>query len=301
MALVGQLRCAAGAGMSALWVVGDVHGAVDKLRALLIQAGLTNRYGVWTGENAHVVFLGDYVDRGPDGIGVIRLIRQLEEDAARAGGQVTALLGNHEVMLLAAQRFRLVDPTDRLGFYDYWAGNGGKITDLQRLEGVDIAWLAARPGMKVIGPWLMVHADSMFYTQLGRSVEEVNTRIQALLSSTEPTDWGTFANTFVDRLNYAGHNGEALARNMLNLYGGERLVHGHTPVHLLYANNEQEIESDLMTPIEYAGGACMNVDSGMAYFMEAGFITRLEGKEVAEVKSVPESVYGKVSDTKDHA
>lgn len=301
MSPTGQFRCTAGPGMTALWVVGDVHGAVDKLRALLIQAGLTNRYGVWTGENAHVVFLGDYVDRGPDGIGVIRLIRQLEEDAASAGGQVTALLGNHEVMFLAAQRFRLVDPTDRLGFHDYWAGNGGKITDLQRLEGADIGWLGARPGMKVIGPWLMVHADSMFYTHLGRSIDDVNRRIRELLSSTEATDWGTFANAFVDRLNYAGQDGEALARRMLSLYGGERLVHGHTPVHLLYANNEQEIESDLMTPIDYAGGSCLNVDSGMAYFTDAGFITRLEGTAVAEVKRVPESVFAEKSGMKDHA
>lgn len=279
--------------MSALWVVGDIHGALDKLRALLLLAGLTDRYGQWTGADARLVFLGDFVDRGPDGVGVIRLVQALEAQAREAGGEVTALLGNHEVMLLAAQRFRISDPADRLGFYDYWAGNGGKLTDMQRLEPGDIQWLTQRPALARIDDLLLVHADSLFYTGLGATLGAVNERVRDLLSSTEPADWGAFANAFVDRLNFSERNGAAVAGRMLERYGGQRLVHGHTPVHLLYAENGQDIQSDLRSPIEYAEGTCLDVDSGMAYFAEAGFIVRLEGLEVAEVVCVPESLYGK--------
>lgn len=283
--------------MSALWVVGDVHGAFDKLRALLILAGLTDRNGNWTGQDAHLVFLGDYLDRGPDGIGVIRLIQQLEEQAAQAGGQVTALIGNHEVMFLAAQRFRMLDPTDRLGFYEYWAGNGGQSEDMQRLQPADIRWLSERPALALIEDWLMVHADSLFYTQLGATLGEVNAEVRELLRSTEANEWGGFANAFVDRLNYAEENGAVLAQRMLSRYGGKRLVHGHSPVHLLRGENRQNIQGEVTAPIEYAGGLCVDVDSGMAYFPEAGFITRLHGLEVSEVVSLPEWLFARPPET----
>ena len=138
-----------------LWVVGDIHGAHDKLRALLIRAGLTDRAGNWTGGRAHLVFLGDYLDRGPDGLGVVRLVRDLERQARGLGGQVTALLGNHEVMFLAAAYFREIDPRDRLGFYDYWVGNGGQTWDMERLTPEDTAWFRARPVLARAGDWLL--------------------------------------------------------------------------------------------------------------------------------------------------
>ena len=106
--------------MRPLWVIGDIHGAYDKLRAILLRAGLIDFDGSWTAGDAHVVFLGDYVDRGPNGVGVIRLIRSLEVQAQEVGGQVTALLGNHEVMFLAALVFRHSDPQDRYGYREYW-------------------------------------------------------------------------------------------------------------------------------------------------------------------------------------
>lgn len=280
--------------MSALWVIGDVHGAFDKLSALLMQAGLIDRNGHWTGQDAHLVFLGDYLDRGPDGIGVIRLVQTLESEAPHTGGKVTALLGNHEVMFLAAVRYKRVDPTDRLGFYEYWAGNGGQAYDLQRLEGKDITWLSNRPALALVDDWLLVHADSLFYLYMGQNIEAVNARFKQLLSSTEPGDWGAFANTFVDRLNYAGKDGETQAKKLLRQMGGKRLVHGHSPVHLLLAENEQGIEAPTTAPIAYAGGLCLDVDSGMAYFPDAGFIARLGKDGVEEVVTLPVGLFAEI-------
>ena len=271
-----------------LWVVGDVHGAYDKLRALLLAAGLTDHNGNWTGRTAHLVFLGDYLDRGPDGLGVVRLVRQLEAQARAAGGQVMALLGNHEVMFLAAYLFQQYDPLDRLGFRDYWLSNGGQRWDAERLTPEERLWLSQRPVLARAGDWLLAHADSLFYAGLGRSIEEANARAAELLGSLEPGVWSTFANAFVDRLNFAGTDGEAQASRLLARFGGSRMVHGHTPTYLLLHENEQNLPDDPSSPVEYAGGLCVAADSGMAYFYEAGFVTRLDEGGVAEVVRLPE-------------
>ena len=70
-----------------LYAVGDIHGRLDKLDALLGKLPLQS--------GDRFVFLGDYVDRGPDSAGVVeRLI-----DFADAYPCVF-LLGNHESMFL---------------------------------------------------------------------------------------------------------------------------------------------------------------------------------------------------------
>ncbi|WP_211238263.1 metallophosphoesterase, partial [Deinococcus pimensis] len=92
-------------GARPLWVMGDVHGEPAKLRALLRHAGLIGDGDVWTGGGAVLVCIGDYTDRGPDGVGVLDLLLRVDEDAARAGGRLYALLGNHETLLLAAHAF----------------------------------------------------------------------------------------------------------------------------------------------------------------------------------------------------
>ncbi|WP_102127806.1 metallophosphoesterase [Deinococcus planocerae] len=262
-----------------LWVVGDVHGECGKLRTLLQGADLICADGTWTGGEAHLAFLGDYLDRGPDGLGVVRLVRRLEEEAPRSGGRVTALLGNHEVMFLAAEHFRRADPGDRFGFQEYWEANGGQVRDAEGLHPGDLAWLAARPALARVGRWLLLHADSPMYLHLGGSVEAVNARVAALLASHSPEVWGGFANAFADRLAFVAPDGEETARRLLGTFGGDRLAHGHTPVFVLL----DEDGPDEGLPAVYAGGRCVALDSGMAYRKDAGFIARLDGRGVAEV------------------
>ena len=68
-------------------VIGDVHGRIDLLDALMDRLGTETR----------TVLVGDYVDRGPDSAAVLTRARDL---APEPGGRHEALLGNHEVMLL---------------------------------------------------------------------------------------------------------------------------------------------------------------------------------------------------------
>ena len=78
--------------------VGDVHGGYEPFQAILRAAGLIDARRRWTGGRAILVQTGDLVDRGAESRQVLDLVRRLERDAARAGGRVHALLGNHEVM-----------------------------------------------------------------------------------------------------------------------------------------------------------------------------------------------------------
>lgn len=80
--------------------IGDIHGAFDTFVAILREAGLVDRSRRWSGGKAVLVQTGDVLDRGPDSKRVLDLIRNLEIEAGRAGGQVHALVGNHEVMRL---------------------------------------------------------------------------------------------------------------------------------------------------------------------------------------------------------
>ncbi len=94
-----------------VYAIGDVHGCLAQLRALkgLIAADNAARAPA----NVTLVYVGDYIDRGPDSKGVFDEVRQPLDGIGSTGH----LKGNHEVMLkqFLTDPFRAVD----------WLGNGG--------------------------------------------------------------------------------------------------------------------------------------------------------------------------------
>jgi len=71
------------------FVIGDIHGQLTSLNRLLDKLPLS--------PDDKLVFLGDYVDRGPDSKGVVERIIALK---AELGERCVCLLGNHEDMML---------------------------------------------------------------------------------------------------------------------------------------------------------------------------------------------------------
>lgn len=72
------------------YVIGDIHGCLEELCSLLEALPL---------EPAdRVIFLGDYVDRGPDSKGVLSYLIDWQQ---RASQQLIFLKGNHEDMFLS--------------------------------------------------------------------------------------------------------------------------------------------------------------------------------------------------------
>lgn len=84
-------------------IVGDIHGEIDALNALLRHLGY-DEMGRHP-ENRRLVFVGDFVDRGVDSPAVVRRIGQLTDNGH------LAILGNHELNLLNN------DPKDGAGWF----------------------------------------------------------------------------------------------------------------------------------------------------------------------------------------
>lgn len=85
-------------GTGRIVVVGDLNGAYDALLDILIGTGLVNRRLRWTGGRDELVQVGDVFNRGSGALQAFKLLLALQRQARRAGGNVTVLLGNHEVM-----------------------------------------------------------------------------------------------------------------------------------------------------------------------------------------------------------
>lgn len=78
-----------------LYVIGDIHGEVGLLEQILglIDADIAE-FGVMS---PHLVFVGDYIDRGEDSAAVLLRLFELQRDL---GPHAVMLMGNHERMML---------------------------------------------------------------------------------------------------------------------------------------------------------------------------------------------------------
>ncbi|HXG50788.1 MAG TPA: metallophosphoesterase family protein [candidate division Zixibacteria bacterium] len=74
----------------ACYVIGDIHGCLNEVRRLVEQLN--------PGASDRLVFLGDYIDRGPDSAGVVSYLLDLRKSALC---DTVFLKGNHEDMLMA--------------------------------------------------------------------------------------------------------------------------------------------------------------------------------------------------------
>jgi hypothetical protein len=82
-----------------LVVIGDLHGAFAALQGILGGIGLIDRRQRWTGGRSHLVQSGDVFNRFDGGRASFELLLRLRDEARRDGGEVTLLLGNHDVMV----------------------------------------------------------------------------------------------------------------------------------------------------------------------------------------------------------
>lgn len=80
-----------------VYAVGDIHGRLDLLDALLDSIAADDR-ARGNGVETRYIFLGDLIDRGPDSRGVVQRLL----DFSRTGANVRFLMGNHEQVFLRA-------------------------------------------------------------------------------------------------------------------------------------------------------------------------------------------------------
>lgn len=144
------------------YVIGDIHGRLDlmiRLIAKICRYHLDNH----TDRLPNLVFVGDYVDRGPDSAGVLERIRR-----GFRGFKMTCLKGNHEAMMLTCMA------TDDRDAWMLWVSNGGvdtlKSFGFDKKEGRNpeavracvgdetIFWLKALPLYHQVEDIVFVHA-----------------------------------------------------------------------------------------------------------------------------------------------
>ncbi|GIF62022.1 serine/threonine protein phosphatase [Asanoa ishikariensis] len=246
-----------------MFVLADIHGHRDELAGALRAAGLVDGAGRWAGGDARLWLLGDYVDRGPDGIGVIDDLRALAPAAAAAGGQVRALLGNHEAQILAAHRFGAAPVPgweEPGGFRGGWARFGGKETDLRRLTPDHIDWIMRLPAVGLVDGHLLVHSDTLGYLEFGSTIEQINAAVAAASRSTDLASWLTFCGRMSGRGAFRdaepSRPDDAVSR-MLRALGGDVLVHGHSTL-------TKHFGVQMVTEgLRYADGRVLAIDGGV--------------------------------------
>jgi hypothetical protein len=77
-------------------LIGDIHGHADALEKLLQKLGYQQVNGIYRHPERQVIFLGDFIDRGPKIREVLSIVRPMVEQ-----GQALAVMGNHELNALA--------------------------------------------------------------------------------------------------------------------------------------------------------------------------------------------------------
>ncbi len=249
-----------------LFAVGDVHGHRDVLAALLRDAGLVDSAERWSGGDAVVWLVGDLVDRGPDGIGAVDLVRRLERESE---GALHCLLGNHEALMLAVHRFGDVETSfPGTTFRDVWRMNGGLESDLRALVPEHVEWVASRPAVGREDDWLLLHADTTAYLDYGDSVAAVNAAVAAVLDDGGIDEVDELLGTLSDRMRLV--DPEAVDA-LLARFGGTRIVHGHTPIATVRGVDPHEV----IGPLVYGDGRVMNVDHCL-FAGGPGFVVRLD-------------------------
>jgi Calcineurin-like phosphoesterase len=96
-------------------IIGDVHGHCDQLEALLVALDYSNRGGAWRHSSRSAIFVGDFIDRGPQQLETLALVRRMVD-----AGSARAIMANHEFNAIA---WATADPN---GSGDYLRSRLGK-------------------------------------------------------------------------------------------------------------------------------------------------------------------------------
>jgi len=186
----------------------DVHGAYAEMRGLLRETGVIDGQDRWAAGNAHLVSLGDLLDRGADSRKAMDLLMRLQGEARAQGGQVHVVLGNHETMNVLGD-LRYVDPREYASYEDLesaaersqlrqaWeaARGAGPAEAFDRafppgyfghraafsVNGRYGRWLLSLPVAIAINGTLFMHAGPSAILE-GMTLEEVNLRYRTALT-----------------------------------------------------------------------------------------------------------------------
>ena len=144
-----------------VYSVGDLHGDLDSFRKALLAVRIIDKHDNWTADKAHLVLVGDLVDRGPETRKLMEYVMDLENKAKAMGGQVHTLLGNHEFMVTngVIEYMHYNDATDFKDFRrtPYEKGVDGFLNAFKN-DTVFAKWFRSRKLAVQINQTIFVHA-----------------------------------------------------------------------------------------------------------------------------------------------
>jgi Calcineurin-like phosphoesterase len=163
-----------------LFVIADTHGEYEIAVELLRKHGIIDQQLRWRFGRGHLVILGDVLDRGTNQIEILWLLYELEAQAAKAGGGVHLVLGNHEVMVLTGD-LRYLNPKYVQTAQALGAGSYSELLGGQTLLG---QWLRSKPAVLKIGKLLCMHGGiSQALMERRPSLDLINTTVRQALTA----------------------------------------------------------------------------------------------------------------------
>ena len=219
--------------MNKTWIFPDIHGYKKTLEKLLGQ--------ILPSKDDKLIFLGDYIDRGPDSKGVIDFVRSLQDD----GYNVVCLKGNHEEYFVEAYYESL---GHKKGFFSRkppklkaWMEHGGKealesfgVKDLKKIPREYIEWVEQGELYVELDDFVVVHAGLNF--QLDDPFEDKHAML-----------WIKEFDIIPEKI------------------GHRKIIHGHTPVNHEFIS--EMVETDRYDFIDLDNGIYMPQRQGYGNLM----------------------------------
>ncbi|WP_078392581.1 metallophosphoesterase family protein [Shouchella patagoniensis] len=206
--------------MDKVFVIGDIHGCYNELVKLL---------SYWKKESEQLVFLGDYIDRGPDSLAVVQLVQSLVHN-----DQAIALKGNHEDMFLDwlketnSERFLRNGGSETICSFLGTAKEKDARRAIMEASPNEILFLSVLPLYHEWGHFLFVHAG-----------------VDLTLNN-----WKESSKKDLLWIRDPFHVGENQT--------GKRIIFGHTPVQMLHPDDRAE-------PWYSPCGTKIGIDGGLVF------------------------------------
>ena len=181
--------------MKRRWVIPDIHGCVNTLKQLI-------ENGIQPTKEDSIFFLGDYIDRGADGKGVIDYIMSFQEQ----GYDIQYLVGNHEYYCMNSYEKDQHKLLFKSNIQKEWERYGAKMTlksfGVKRPRDIDkkyIEWMKKGKYFIELDDYILVHAG-------------LNFNIDNPFDDTMSMMWARDFKVDIKKT------------------GGKKIIHGHVPV-----------------------------------------------------------------------
>ena len=252
--------------------IGDLHGDLDAARRALRLAGAIDATDQWVGGELVLVQTGDLIDRGDDDRALLDLLERLRPQAQRAGGQLVAMSGNHELMNVDLN-FGYVTRASMESF----ASEGGRAAAF-RPTGPYAVMLADRPVVYQVGDTIFVHGG-ILPKHVRYGLDRMNDEVRAWMLGQRPNapDIVEVSDGLIWTRLYSldtNEQGCALLGEALALLKVKRMVVGHTP--------------QLSGITSACDGRVWRIDTGMSHYYGGPLeVLEIRGDQVSARKESP--------------